>query len=242
MSAWGVKALENDDALDFIDVWSVYCVPAIQAGESESKQNIAHDFLLGIYFRNGVNHLEPSDNLKIIAAAHAFIDLGIEINDELRCILERAIFEEKQPDQLECYEENAKKRRDYLNRFAKKLGCKLLKNSEVSSEFSHLDEVIELEKFKSCLKIFCGLEEVEEKSIFEKQTPSVNERLSSMIFSRMGDYLTDEEYKLLDLRMVAITYWIACGLELGGEEIYRLCKLAEKQGFFWSYLLQRNNR
>ncbi len=91
----------------------------------------------------------------------------------------------------------------------------------------------------SNLKVFCGIEPPENNEIFSNFRLSINSEIEEAFYRGLSDELNEEDHEILNLRMVAASFWFACGLELKSKEIYSLCKKAERQGYFVHYLVNR---
>jgi hypothetical protein len=236
MSSWGVSAYENDTAADLCAAWDVYVIPNL--GESaQNNKKIMDRFLYDIYYRGGIRHEESDVNLELITIGQIYRDHEIKIDERLIALIERAVYEERQPDPLSCWD-TPKLRRDWLNKFVKAIGGKLLKKKDLVLEQNHKEEIEELRRFTKHLKVFCGLQNPKEVGdfkfeyeFFDQFKLTINNELESVMLRGIdggSSSKTDEEWELLQLRTVAATCWIGTVLKLPDEEHYQQCLLAKR--------------
>ena len=236
MSAWGYTAFENDVAADLILIWDEYVVPLLKVSK-EDKHLICDRFFFSVFFREKINHEDQDTNIQLIAIGKLYFDSEITISNSFKELIERAVYEEKKADALSCWND-PKKRREWLNKFVKSIGGRLLKKKDLQIEQNHEDEIKELKNFVKYLKVFCGTQSPKEVGdfkfdyeFFEKYKLTTKDQLELALLEGIkgGAFSkTDEEWELLQLRSIVLAYLVGLTLELSSNDLYSLCLKAKK--------------
>lgn len=235
MGAWGKGLLENDTALDVAADWDRFVTPYVTLASWNGEQ--VWDFFKRIYFRSGLNPHESDTNAEVLAVGALFQRHQLSIVPELKAALRDAASAELGKESLDEWDD-PKDRKRVLMEFLKSIGETPKKAARSDAGDAVVAEAIaDLLPFTAHFDRWAGVVSPPgSDDDFEKLYPAFFDSIEKMLTSGFsaGMFKTTQQERLVQLRFMLMTFYVAWKTGKSAGEIVALVRQAEatKGAFF----------
>ncbi len=235
MGAWGAGILENDYALDFVAHWEKYIAPSIDSKAWDAE--ITWSFLRDLYFGNRFNLQDTAQNAEILALAVLFHRHSLELPEGLKQTAESAVNSELRAAALGEWEDS-KARKRVLLELLSSIGGE--QRTVSKAELGSPTIAAEIEKLLPFTRKFSRWAKTvtipRDDDEFEKLYPAFFDQLDRLLIAGMPQPRaeTDEEARLIKLRLMLIAFYAAWKARCSASEIVSIVKQAgATNGYIW---------
>ena len=238
MGAWGSEFLENDVALDFVEIWDSYISPLIR--DKIWNNNKAWFFLRDVYFKNRFNVLDSVQNSELLALAVLFDNNGLKKPDEFRAILEKVINSELRQCTLDEWSDPSLRKQPLIKLLQKENLRRIVLSKGELSDLTVQDEIDELapfiKKIKQMIKTVKNSQTGNDLDSFEKYYPSFFNEIEKILIEKIPKPIlyTEQEMNLIKMRFMLLAFYVGWkSPRCSSEELLKFIQHAEMtQGYF----------